>query len=287
MSETIATRHLGDARVSVVATARCFYTPSFPAGTDWRTPDTPLTGDGMAQIGVNSLVIQTPDRTTVVDPASFRPDETTLGGGSVLEPGPSLDTSLRELEVDPADVELVVITHGHDDHFIGVLDEHGQVRFPNAQHVFPQADWDDICNGDMHNADGARAFLQPVQDAGLLRLVSGDVDLGGGVSVLFTPGESNGHQIMRFDAGDERVYYMGDLFHFPIEFIELRWAVSPRPESVGDALDAARRNVLQDAAAKPSSIVFTHGIFPAWGTVAPSADDAWTWRYDEPPAGTR
>src|SRR4051794_13943382 len=125
MSAAVATREFPGARVSVVEAARVYYAPTFPERPDWRTPDTPINDRGQALQGLNSMVIQTDSGTTIVDPASFRPDETTLGGGSVLEPGPSLDASLAELDVDPTEVRRVVITHCHDDHLSGVLDEQG------------------------------------------------------------------------------------------------------------------------------------------------------------------
>src|ERR1019366_9728445 len=98
MTPTTATRDIGDARVSVIQTGQCYFAPHYPPGRDWITPDTPFDSDRrMALLGINSLVLQTRAGTVVVDPCSFRSDETTLGGGSILEPGPSLDASLAAL----------------------------------------------------------------------------------------------------------------------------------------------------------------------------------------------
>jgi glyoxylase-like metal-dependent hydrolase (beta-lactamase superfamily II) len=276
-SMNIATRTFGDARATAIQTGCVRFAPHYPPEPDWQTEDTVVDEDGRAFMGVIPLVIQRNGRTVVVDPSTFRPDETTIGGGSILEPGPSLDSSLEEIGIPATDVDLVLITHGHDDHFVGIVDGE-TLRFPNAEHCFPQADFDDIASGEMFNADYARGLLAPVERAGKLRLVSGDVDLGDGLTLVHTPGESRGHQVVRLDAGDQRVYYLGDLVHLPIEVAQPRWPLTPRPDPVPEQLEHSRTRVFEDASTKPSTFLFTHGRFPGWGAVE-RAGSSWTWRY--------
>ncbi len=44
----------------------------------------------------------------------------------------------------PSDVTHVLITHTHEDHFSGILGDPDGLRFPNALHVLPSADWRSI-----------------------------------------------------------------------------------------------------------------------------------------------
>lgn len=277
MTTNIATRQLGSATVSVVSAGKSHWKPHFPEGEDWTTPDTPTDELGRGIFGVNTLVIQIGERIIVVDPASFPPDEDSLGDGSLVVPGPSLGTSLENLGIDPAAVTDVVVTHLHLDHFTGLLDG-DEIRFPNADHYLPKADWEAfVVRGEGARTTQIRPILHTVERSAKLHLVEGDLDLGDGLSVLHTPGESPGHQVIRFESGGERVYYTGDLLHFPIEFQRLDWAPHP---NTSDALRGSRLRVFEDSTAARSLVVMTHGLFPAWGFVDGDRDAGFRWRYE-------
>ena len=38
--------------------------------------------------------------------------------------------------------------------------------------------------------------------------------------------------------------------------------------------------VLEDTEQKPSTLVFTHAAFPAWGSLQRATATGWVWRYD-------
>jgi glyoxylase-like metal-dependent hydrolase (beta-lactamase superfamily II) len=274
---SVASRAFGHGRASVIHTARIHFFPAFPAGEEWVTEDTVTDEEGRAVLGVNSLLVEAGPETILVDPAWWPAHETKLGPEADLEVGPPIDRSLASIGVGPADVTRVLITHGHPDHFNALLVD-GALRFPNAEHLFPLADWEQwVVRGDGYAVDEIRSLLRPVERAGKLRLVDGDLVVGGGVTLLHTPGESDGHQVVRFEAGGERLYYLGDLFHLPVELRQLDWAPVPGRDAV--VLQESRLRVLRDAAAAPSTLLFTHGAFPAWGTAAKTGPDSWAWRY--------
>jgi glyoxylase-like metal-dependent hydrolase (beta-lactamase superfamily II) len=175
-------------------------------------------------------------------------------------------------------VDVVVVTHGHDDHYVGLL-RGGDPRFPYAEVFFPSADWDDIQRGEMFNSEVGARILAPIEASGKLRLVSGDLELDDGITLLHTPGETRGHQVVRFAHDGKSFYYLGDLVHFPIEVQKLRWAVSPRSDSDYEDFARSRVRVLADATANQAALVFTHGIFPAWGVADAQTEQSWSWRY--------
>jgi glyoxylase-like metal-dependent hydrolase (beta-lactamase superfamily II) len=275
----VSRRALGDGEAAVLDAAELCWMPHFADDQDWRTDDTPLASDGRPVYGVNGLYVRAGGARIVVDPGCWPATQTALGTAE-MSPRACVSDCLAALDVAPESIAHVLITHGHPDHFTGVLAGDGAPRFPNARHHFPAADWRRlVVDDDGGQAAAILAHLGPIAAAGLLDLVEGDVDVTDAVTLLSAPGETQGHQVVRVQSGDDRLYYLGDLFHFPAEFLHLEWiAIRGRD---GDLLVPARRRILADAARAPATLVFTHAVFPAWGTVTQIAGDAWRWRYDD------
>jgi len=111
--------------------------------------------------------------------------------------------SLEAIGVLPASIDLVVLTHLHFDHAGGLtlLDDSAsasagqQLVFPNAEVVVQQGEWQDAFDNYSTTRSSYRPEeLQPVKDAGRLRLVEGSVEVADGVSVRVTPGHTRHHQ---------------------------------------------------------------------------------------------
>ena len=116
---------------------------------------------------------------------------------AVIDPGDEADKIAQVLQKDGAEVEYILLTHGHYDHTTGVPDL--KKRFPDAQVYIHQAD-----------ANGAGSTLYPLagQVAGLKHYKEGDsLTLGSlTIQVMETPGHSPGSVTLR--VGD--VLFTGD-----------------------------------------------------------------------------
>lgn len=273
---TVSARRIGEAEAWVVDNGTMDWTPTgFADGQEWRIDGTVLADDGRVTLGINGLIVRTPDALVVIDPNELDPDEPM--GSATVHVGPSIADAFSELGLSPDDVTHVLITHGHPDHFTAALRD-GAPRFPNAEYHFPAADWRYFVEEDARGSAAIlSAHLGPVQDAGMLRLDEGDTEVTPGVSLLHTGGESPGHQIVRVVSGDQRLYYLGDLVHFPAEVRHVDWVGIGNRDV--DALAGSRPRVFDDGGPQ-AAFVYTHGIFPAWGTITPSDDGGYRWSYD-------
>ena len=139
-----------------------------------------------------------------------------------------LEHSLREADVAPEQVDLVIASHLHFDHAGGftVRDGAGVVRprFPRARHVVRRQEWDDALRPHERNrASYFRENYVPLGDAGLLDLVDDDVEVAPGVRLRRTGGHTRGHQIIVLESGGRTAVFVADLIpttaHVPLPWI--------------------------------------------------------------------
>jgi glyoxylase-like metal-dependent hydrolase (beta-lactamase superfamily II) len=275
--DSISLRRFGEVEVAVVnAGVLSDWEPYFAPDQAWITSDTDVDARGVATGGLNWMLIRTPSAVVLVDPSTFEPGQ--VIGRATLAAGLALESALAALSVSADQVTHVVVSHLHPDHVCGLVARGADSpRFPGAVHVLPQRDWQAfVADDELGTAHELLHQLGPVRDAGLLRLVDGDAEVCTGVSVLDAPGESPGHLCVRVETSAGDVIYLGDLVHFPAEIAHIDWfAVRDRP---AEQLVASRRRVFGEARPE-TTFVYTHGRFPAWGRLEPSAPDGWTWRY--------
>lgn len=277
MTWPLATQRVGDIRATTLPTGSLHLALAFGPEHEWRTGDLVFDERGRAILDVLSLLVQTPDAVIVVDPSSWERREYDERFDMDIHPGRNLEDALADHGVAPRDVTHVVLTHLHPDHLTGIVRGEGREirpRFPNAIHLVPKADWSDVTATPwLHAIVGP--LIEPIEEAGLVEYVAGDVTVSDGVCLLATPGESSGHQILRVTSGDEALYFLGDLFHVPAEFVYPWWGPAHADAPV---LAGSRRRVLTDAAEKRSKLVFSHARYPGWGTTA-RAGDGWAFSY--------
>jgi len=136
---------------------------------------------------------------------------------------------LKELSnhgVNPEDVNLVLLTHLHVDH-VGwntmLVDGKWVPTFPNATYVISakEIEASDPKQGGASRPPGAQLpfidSVQPIIDAGLVRLVEGNETITDGIDLMPIPGHSPGQIAVRIRSAGKEALFIADTMHQPIQ----------------------------------------------------------------------
>jgi len=173
----------------------------------------------------------------------------------VVEPEHILLRSLEGLGVQPADIDVVVLSHLHFDHAGGLLTawSEGQAPtlvFPNARYVVGEEAWQRAVHP--HARDRASfipGLVELIEATGRLERVTGDrsTTLGPGYSFTVSHGHTPGLLLTRVETPRGPITFMGDLVpgtpwvHLPITMGYDRY-----PELLIDEKQALLTQILAD-----------------------------------------
>jgi glyoxylase-like metal-dependent hydrolase (beta-lactamase superfamily II) len=131
-----------------------------------------------------------------------------------IDPQRWLLPSLQALNVDPASITDVVVSHLHFDHAGGLTCERdGRLApcFPHARvHVQRQEYEDARDNFGITSTSYPRENLDPIDQAGAWNLLDGEVEIIPGVRTILTPGHTRGHQAVLIAGRDRSLAFGGD-----------------------------------------------------------------------------
>ncbi len=233
-----------------------------------------LTGIAYGQpvtLDVNSFLIRHRGKLILSDAGTgqgLQPVQKNLG---------KLPENLRALGVPPDAIDIIMLTHLHSDHSLGLVDEQGKAVFPKAElfiHEVEAAFWLDrvLQPGDSErvvgNSNKQRATLAPYKDR-IRRIKDGEVLPG--ITAMLRPGHTPGHTNWLIQSGGERILIWGDIVH--LAAVQLA-----RPEARliydtdTDLAAVTRQKVLDWAADERLLVAGAHLGFPGFGRVERSGD---------------
>lgn len=210
-----------------------------PINPDWPFPRVPSSSWGDARFALDhegrhlsnfgAFVIRSQGATVLVD--------TGLGPGSWEVQAPGADAghlleSLSAVGISPDSITCVVMTHIHFDHVgwnvTSSESDSPTPMFPKARYLAPKADWrhwqGNVDPASGHHRRAFRESVQPLEQLGVLELVTGETAVAPGIRTMPTPGHTPGHQSLLLESGVERGIVTGDVFHSSAQFTYPDWS---------------------------------------------------------------
>jgi glyoxylase-like metal-dependent hydrolase (beta-lactamase superfamily II) len=172
----------------------------------------------------------------------------------------TLEQSLAECGLAPADIDIVVATHLHFDHAGGFTtrDASGVISptFPRARYVIRRGEWDAALHPHERNrASYLQENFAPLADAGAVDFIDDDGPIMQGVRVQRTGGHTMDHQIVILESGGRTAVFAADLIPTTAH-VEEPWIMSYDLYPM-DTL-AFKRAFLREAIEREYLIFFEH-----------------------------
>lgn len=215
---------------------------------------------------VQCFLIRSAGRIALVD-TGYGPVKPTVG---------KLAANLAAAGVAPEEIDTILMTHLHPDHFGGLRDASGQATYPHATlHLAAEehAYWhDDRAAAAEQDATRRAAFFTQARlalaaYAGRIETFSGVQEIFPGVTTMPLPGHTPGHTGYLIESAGEALLIWGDIVHvqeIQVARPEAGMAVDVQPLQAEDT----RRAILERAARERLAVAGMHMHFPAIAHVA-------------------
>jgi glyoxylase-like metal-dependent hydrolase (beta-lactamase superfamily II) len=220
------------------------------------------------------LFIDTGDSRVLVD----------MGAGSLGPDTGSMLQNMRTADIEPADIETVIITHAHPDHVGGTLDDQGQLVYVNARYFIFKREWDfwfsetATANAPEFHVSVARENLEPIQ--GRLQLLDQESEILPGIRAIAAPGHTPGHMVVSVSSDDEQLLYISDTVLYPLHLEHPSWV--PIYDILPEEAEASKQRIFDLAAEENALVLGMHfPPFPSLGYVV-KKERGWHWQPIEP-----
>ncbi|MDR0302126.1 MAG: MBL fold metallo-hydrolase [Treponema sp.] len=202
----------------------------------------------------NAVLIKAPKQNILIDTG-------TGAGGIIIE-------KIKKLGVQPENVDAVLLTHLHGDHF-GSLQKDGAAVFTKAKVYISAKELEFFTKTNVNQ--GAVAALAPYGSK-VITFEPGELgkklkEIVPGISPIAAYGHTPGHTLYLLENKKEKLLIVGDLLHialvqFPVPEISATYDMDQK------AAGAVRRQVLDYAAKNKIAIAGMHIVYPGTGSVS-------------------
>lgn len=268
------TIHVGNVRIDAIHDTNFDLDPSrpFPEVSEetWEEYKEYLTPEGKLRLVITCYLIRSEGQTILVE-AGMRYAPGIEGEGHLLN-------GLRDLGVQPEDVQTVVFSHLHGDH-VGwnVSEDDGKHRatFPNARYIIQRSEWEHSTRPEMRERPNVMNQLLPLESLGVLELRDGDFDLTSEVKARLSAGHTPGHTTFDIESEGEKAFVLSDIAVHHVQLTEPDWFLQFDAES--EVARKMRREYFGRLADEETLVLANHFPAPGYGYIV-AEGGTWRWR---------
>jgi glyoxylase-like metal-dependent hydrolase (beta-lactamase superfamily II) len=243
----------------------------------WEPYAGPIDSHHRLAVGLNCLALRSQDKAILIETGvgekSMRKDATPLEEGDLL-------SELKAGFVEPEDVDIVINTHLHGDHCgwnTRYVDGNLVPTFANADYLVQRREWEVATQpNERTRATYLAENLTPVADSGRLRLLDGETRVTDEITVIPTPGHSEGHASVVLVSGGEMAIYIGDIAQHATQLERTAWV------SAFDVLPLmsmeTKKKLVEKAIKDNALLICVHLPFPGVGHMTRTADGYRKWQ---------
>ncbi len=181
--------------------------------------------------------------------------------------------------ITPAEIDLILITHGDGDHIGGIANSDRQLIFPNATFILLKEAWDFWFDEarvakwpEILTAHGRKTF--PLIKSRIKVVEPGDEFLQG-FQTISAPGHRPGHTALAITSAGEHLLHLADTVGHPILMEHPSW--HGYADSRHDQAEKDRVQLLDQAVSQQALVFGSHLPFPGVGRMIPRGE-GWHWQ---------
>jgi glyoxylase-like metal-dependent hydrolase (beta-lactamase superfamily II) len=228
-------------------------------------------GPDMAAIPYSPVVVNTGGKLVAIDTGTGEANFERSKGAAGQYHG-----NLKASGIDPASVDIVLISHFHGDHINGLLGADNKPKFAKAEIMVPAVEWkffmDDaeMAKHTSPRMKGVFANARRVFDALGRKVTQFDAgkEVAPGVTSVATYGHTPGHTSFVVASGNSKVFVQGDVTNTPVFVRNPGWHLMFDQDA--NAAEATRRKVYDMLVAEKMLVQGFHYPFPALAVIEKS-----------------
>ena len=190
------------------------------------------------------------------------------------EPGVAA-ASLAEVGAAPEMIDVVALSHAHDDHIGGILSGEGAPAFPRARYLLQRADDSWRRGMDYGRPELVRTACRSARGDRCARAAGWDHRISELIELRHAPGHTPGHQVLRVASDGARALLSADTWNHPMQLAHPDWWAGSDDDH--ERSTATRRALLAELMAEPDTVVAPTHFGEAFGHVSPDADGPAAW----------